>query len=180
LRRRAWWILVVPLVTLVTGPPVAAQECDVRGAVETPAEQAIVTDRPVVISGWAADVAATTGTGISEVRVALDADPQMGGVPVPALYGWERPDIADLLGTPRLQPSGFALLWDAASVPPVRNTLYIQARSACGWILVTRTVSVIGQRVSPLGSPTALTSTGPESLVGSIPAPGTTATHRSP
>jgi hypothetical protein len=101
-------------------------------------------------------------------------------VPVPALYGWERPDIADLLGTPRLQPSGFALLWDASSVPTGRHTLYIQARSACGWILVTRTVLVVGQRVSPLGSATTLTSTGPDSLSGSSPASGTAVAHRSP
>src|SRR4051794_33100334 len=87
---RGLWRLAcaVALVGLARGPVAAAQDCDVRGTVESPAEDSLVSNRPVVISGWAADISAATGSGISEVRVALDADPEQGGVPVPALYGW--------------------------------------------------------------------------------------------
>jgi hypothetical protein len=156
---------------------VAAQECDVRGAVERPVADAVVTDQPITISGWAVDVAAPSGTGIEEVRVALDADPWTGGVPVTAHYGWERPDVVDLLGTPRFRPSGFALAWDPAGVLPGRHTLYIQARTACGWIRSTRNVVVIGSRAPSLGTP--LMSSGAAGVPVGIPAPGMTVTHDS-
>ncbi|HLH25541.1 MAG TPA: hypothetical protein VK066_23720 [Chloroflexota bacterium] len=170
MRLLACLTFLVPLTTLARAPLVAAQECDVRGAVERPVADAVITDQPITISGWAADVAAPNGTGIDEVRVALDADPWAGGVPLPALYGWERPDVADLLGTPRFRPSGFALAWDPTGVLPGRHTLYIQARSACGWIRSTRNVVVIGPRAPSLGAPP---SNSPAWGAPAIPAPGT-------
>jgi hypothetical protein len=137
--------LVLPLSVMVASPAARADDCDVRGTVERPTEDAVVTNQPVVISGWAADIGAESGTGISEVRIALDADPDQGGVAVPALYGWQRADVADLLSSPRFAATGLALSWNATGVAPGRHTLYIQARSACGWITVTRTVLVAGQ-----------------------------------
>jgi hypothetical protein len=161
LRLLACLAVLVPLTTLARAPIVGAQECDVRGEVERPVVDRVVTDKPITISGWVVDVAATDSTGIDEVRIALDADPWTGGVPMKALYGWDRPDVGDLLGTPQFRPTGFALAWDPAGVLPGRHTLYIQARSACGWTRVTRNVVVIGPRAPVLGAPRT-----------SIPAPG--------
>ncbi|HLH21802.1 MAG TPA: hypothetical protein VK066_04730 [Chloroflexota bacterium] len=146
--------LAAPLLALAVGPAARADDCDVRGTVERPAEDAVVTNQPVIISGWAADISADSGTGISEVRVALDADPDQGGVAVPALYGWQRPDVADLLSAPRFAASGLALAWDPTGVSPGRHTLYIQAHSSCGWITVTRTVLVAGQGAAGAANPT--------------------------
>ncbi len=159
---------LVPLMTLARPAPVAADECDVRGAVERPVPDAVVADRPITISGWAVDVAAPSGTGIDEVRVALDADPWAGGVPRTALYGRERPDVVDLLGNARFRPSGFAFTWDPTGVLPGLPTLYIQAHSACGWIRVTRNVEVIGTRAPSFGI--SLTSSGPPGTPPGIPA----------
>ena len=66
-----------------------------RGVVESPADAATLPLGPLTISGWAADLNSGDGTGISEVRIALDADPDAGGVPVSAQYGGERSDIAE-------------------------------------------------------------------------------------
>ncbi|HZU04899.1 MAG TPA: fibronectin type III domain-containing protein [Chloroflexota bacterium] len=121
----------------------APAECDVRGVVESPSEGQTLPAGSVTIAGWAADINATEGTGISEVRIALDADPEQGGVPVAVPYGIERQDIADLLGDERFKPSGFALAWDTTSTTPGAHTLYIQVRSACGWTAATRNVTVL-------------------------------------
>jgi hypothetical protein len=173
-RRLARLALAVPLVALAASPAAVAQDCDVRGTVERPTEDAVVSNQPVVISGWAADIGAEGGTGISEVRIALDADPDQGGVAVPALYGWQRPDVAELLASPRFTASGLALSWDATGVAPGRHTLYIQARSACGWITVTRTVLVAGQQSTTApASPTPVRSTAPGATTPGGTAPGT-------
>jgi hypothetical protein len=166
--------LAIPLVALAAGPAARADDCDVRGTVERPTEEAVVTNQPVIVSGWAADINAESGTGISEVRVALDADPDQGGVPVPALYGWQRPDVAELLSAPRFAPSGLALSWDATGVAPGRHTLYIQAHSACGWITVTRTVLVAGQSTASSGSPTPARTTAAGAATPGTTAPRTT------
>jgi hypothetical protein len=167
--------LAAPLLALAASPAAVAQDCDVRGTVERPTEDAVVTNQPVVISGWAADITAESGSGISEVRIALDADPDQGGVAVPALYGWQRPDVAELLSAPRFAASGLALSWDATGVAPGRHTLYIQARSACGWITVTRTVLVAGQQSTTTApaSPTPVRSTAPGATTPSGTAAGT-------
>src|SRR5437764_13805829 len=57
----------------------APQDCDVRGVVESPADAATLPLGPLTISGWAADLNSADGTGITEVRIALDADPDAGG-----------------------------------------------------------------------------------------------------
>src|SRR5688572_3660596 len=56
----------------------APEDCDVRGVVESPGDGATLPLGPLTISGWAADLNSTAGTGISEVRIALDADRSEG------------------------------------------------------------------------------------------------------
>ena len=162
--------LIVMLLALGGGAATAQQECDVRGVVELPTEEAVITTGTVVISGWAADVAAPSGTGVSAVRIALDGDPDQDGVPVAAAYGLDRPDIAALFDGARFQPSGFGLMWDTTGVVPGRHTLYIQARSACGWTGSTRTVLVAGRGTTSPGTPTLTPTLSPSS-----PSPAPTA-----
>jgi len=119
-------------------------DCDVRGIVESPAEGATVPAGPLTITGWAADINSTEGTGIDEVRVSLDADPDQGGVPVSATYGIDRPDIAELLGDPRFTASGFTLAWDSTSTTPGPHVLYVQVHGNCGWTGTARSVVVAG------------------------------------
>jgi hypothetical protein len=156
MQRYAIWLLLagVALGALAPRGSAAQQDCDIRGTVETPPEGATVqTGGVVTITGWAADLTAPQGTGITAVRIALDADPEQGGVALPALYGWERPDIAALLGSERYRPSGFAMAWDTSGLPPGQHTLYIQVRNACGWTGTTRTVTLLGG--APAATPTA-------------------------
>jgi hypothetical protein len=140
----------------------AEATCDVRGIVEAPAEGATVPAGPLTISGWAADIAAPEGTGITEVRISLDADPDQGGVPVAAVYGIDRADVVELLGDERFRPSGFALAWDSSTTTPGRHALYIQVQSACGWTGTTRTVLVSGPTTAGGATP----ATGAASAAG--------------
>jgi hypothetical protein len=148
-------------------------DCDVRGIVESPPDSATLSG-PVSITGWAADLAATDGTGISAVRVALDADPDQGGVPVAATYGLSRPDIAARLGHVRYTPSGFAMAWDSSDTAPGAHTLYIQVRSACGWTGTARGVVLAGGAAAAVASPArtlaAATTATPTLSPTSVPA----------
>ena len=126
----------------------ASGECDVRGIVETPAESASVPAGPLTIVGWAANISAPEGTGIDEVRISLDADPDQGGVPVAATLGVEREDIVELLGDERFRPSGFALAWDSSTTTPGSHMLYVQVHSSCGWTGTSRNVIVTGGAAS--------------------------------
>ena len=116
--------------------------CRVEITVDQPAEGAEVSARQR-IAGWAVDRAATTGTGIEAVRVALD--PALTGdeqLYMPLIYGMPRVDVAYTLGNPRFATSGFAQDWAAVGTPPGHHRLVVQAKSACGWTSVTRTVRI--------------------------------------
>lgn len=158
-------VLAVMLTASAMVSTAASQDCDVRGVVETPPDGAAITEQNVVISGWAADLSAASGSGVQAVRVALDADPDQGGVPLPAQNGWERPDVAALLGGPRYTASGFVLTWNTTGVPAGSHTLYVQVRTACGWTSNTRTVSVAARpgaaSSGPAGAPAGASSTAP-------------------
>src|SRR5262245_39741252 len=76
--RRGGAVLAALALTLGLTPAAVGQDCDVRGVVETPPDNAAVTEANVVISGWAADLSATSGNGVTAVRIALDLDPEEG------------------------------------------------------------------------------------------------------
>ena len=116
--------------------------CDIRGLIDSPAEGAEVPAAPLTISGWAADLASTEGTGIKAVRGSVDAPPDHGGRPLDVRYGIERPEVAELVGDERFVPSGFTVSWDASGVAPGPHVLYVQVLGACGWTAATRTVTV--------------------------------------
>ncbi len=146
----------------------SGEACDVRGVVENPTEGATLPIGLLTVTGWAADLSSTDGTGINEVRVSLDADPDSGGVPVTAVYGAERADIAELLGDERYKPSGFALAWDTSTTTAGTHVLYVQVLSKCGWVGVQRTVSVgSGGAGTTAGAPPAVTPAGAGSVTAS-------------
>jgi hypothetical protein len=77
--------------------------------VDTPTELQVVGPS-FVIAGWAADVAAATGSGVDTVHVW--AHPSSGGASVflgAATYGHRRPDVAQYLGA-QFENSGFSLM----------------------------------------------------------------------
>jgi hypothetical protein len=82
--------------------------------------------RTFAVSGWAADVSATTGPGVDAVHVW--AYPSTGGAAIwvgAASYGGMRDDIAKLYGD-SFGRSGY---WLFASLPPGSYTLVVFARS---------------------------------------------------
>ena len=70
------------------------------------------------VMGWAADLRAASGTGLSGVDVWAYPSPGSGTLPVflgSANYGTDRPDVAAILG-PAFRPSGYRL--DVTSLAP--------------------------------------------------------------
>lgn len=143
------------LLPLAVGQASRAQACNVRVVLETPEEGATVEPQQT-ISGWAVDLAATSGTGIDAVVASLDGaldspDNRLIGV---AEYGSERPEVAETLGEERFAASGFTFTWDTANAPPGPRRLFVQAHSACGWHTVSRPI-VVGGTASAAPTPVA-------------------------
>jgi hypothetical protein len=163
--------------------PVGHAACDVRGTVDTPAEAAEVPSGPLVIRGWAADVASATGTGVGAVRVALDAPPEQGGQAVTAPYGEARLDVAAALNDPRFTTVGFSLTADGSAVPAGPHVLYVELETACGWTTMTRPLTVVagagssapaaaqGSAALALSAAVASTPTPAPSPTSTMPAP---------
>jgi len=69
--------------------------------------------QPFIMAGWAADVAAGSGTGIDIVQVWACSAVCTGANAVPmgsVAYGFARPDVAAALGHSRFTPSGYGLV----------------------------------------------------------------------
>ncbi len=137
----AWAIGVGPV-----GSPLRAawaQSCQVEIVIDHPAPDGEATVRQP-ISGWAVDRAASYGTGIEAMRLALDppddAPPDVAYLPL--AYGVPRPDVAYALGSGRYLDAGFMQDWRTLDPPPGRHRLVVQAKSACGWTSVERMVRV--------------------------------------
>jgi hypothetical protein len=95
-------------------------------SVDTPADNATVSSTGFLISGWAVDTGATTGTGMDVV--VCWAYPKNGGGAILAgiaSYGHPRPDVGAWLG-PNFAASGWGLL---GVLPPGGYTLAIYAHS---------------------------------------------------
>jgi hypothetical protein len=117
---------------LVTGTPSSAPPPPPPGgsrplmAVDAPTDNAVGSTTGFAISGWAADMGATSGTGVDAVAVwaySNGAAPIMAGV---ANLGGARPDVAAAFGNPNLMSSGFGLI---ARLPVGGYTLAVYAHS---------------------------------------------------
>jgi hypothetical protein len=141
---------------LATWQATRAQTCNVRVEIETPADSSTVEARQVV-TGWAVDLSATSGTGIDAVVASLDGaldspDNRLVGV---AEYGSPRPEIAETLGEERFTNSGFTLAWDTSTAPGGSHPLFLQAHSTCGWHTASRMVLIPGPAAPVAAVPTA-------------------------
>ncbi len=114
------------------------------GALERPTT-ATAVGGVVTIAGWAADRAASSGTGVQAVHVYLDGEQGQGFFLGAAEYGQPRDEIATLLGEGRFRNSGYTLTWDTAKVAPGDHTLNVYALSSVTgrWEKYTATVTVV-------------------------------------
>ncbi len=138
-------------------------------AIDAPAGTAV---QPFGISGWAADYAAPSGTGIDTVHVyAYPSDPSGAptGDPVflgyPALGGW-RPDVATTFGNPDFASAGYSL-----TVCGVQGGFYLLAVAAHStvtgdWYWAQRVVQVLDSGAMALDAPPRGTAEQPFTVSG--------------
>ncbi len=128
------YLLVVYARSMITGVfhastvsiTVRAPESRPVVAIDTPSPGAVVA-QPFAIVGWAADLGATTWSGIDAIHVWAYPD---GGTPVFAgvgTLGGARPDVAAIVG-PQFGNSGFSV--NVAILPPANYLLVIYPHSA--------------------------------------------------
>ncbi|NOK61745.1 MAG: hypothetical protein GFH27_549281n134 [Chloroflexi bacterium AL-W] len=93
----------------------------------------------VTVRGWAADLAATSGTGVDKVQV-YAGNKLLGN----ASYGQTREDVARAYGDSRFTKSGYIFQFDTRTVPNGATTLRVQYRSKLTnqWSSVTKSVSI--------------------------------------
>jgi hypothetical protein len=148
-------VVVLPLLLLAPSPPAAA------GPSADASTALVVIDQPrggtsgptLYVSGWAADPASPSGTGIERVDVYLDGERDAGGTYLGrAAYGLQRPDVAAHLGSPRFTLTGFAL---QATVAPGPHTVYVYAQTPDGGIAGggPRTAAVLVSATAAGGPP---------------------------
>lgn len=119
-------------------------------AVDTPANNATVSASGFMVGGWAADMGATSGTGVDTVVVW--AWPSNGGAAILAgiaNYGGSRPDVAAAIGS-QFAATGYGLI---ATLPVGTYTLTVYAHSTVNnsWNAPTvRTVTVVPPPSRPL------------------------------
>ncbi len=98
---------------------------NVIAPIEQPGAGTFVTGT-VVLSGFAIDLASTSGTGIDRVHIYLDGPFGTGTIIGGATYGLDRPDVAAQYGA-RFGPSGWELPWDTSAIAPGVHTLTLYA-----------------------------------------------------
>lgn len=101
-----------------------------QGALEQPAAGGKVGGTAVVISGWAADRATASGTGVQAVHVYLDGEQGQGFFLGAAEYGLPREDVARQVNDNRFRNVGYSLTWDASNVASGEHVLNVYALSA--------------------------------------------------
>jgi hypothetical protein len=111
--------------------------------IDSPTEGATISNgTQTLIGGWAVD-SAGPGSGITEVRVYLDARMESGGTLIgTATYGKPRPDVATAHGNQNYTNSGYDLLWTPSGLSAGPHTLYVHARSSTSGAWSFKTVSV--------------------------------------
>ncbi len=135
----------------------------------TATSQSMLTvDRPLaggvlpsdlLLSGWAIDRAATTGTGIDAVHVYAFRNPGSGATPTflgVASYGGFRPDVGAAVGSSRFANSGFSLPVVGLAVGTYDLAFYGRS-TVTGTFNVVQTRRVIISAAPPITGPVAAT-----------------------
>ena len=111
--------------------------------IDAPGQHSSVT-QPFVVSGWAVDQGANTGSGISAVHVwAFPTSGAPAMFVTKAIYGSARPDVAAFFGDNRFMNSGFSAAITAAQLPDGAYDLVVFGQSTVtGAFTVARSVRV--------------------------------------
>lgn len=117
--KEEWSAPMVRTVTVLPPP--------IKMDINSPAENVHISGQ-ILVRGWAIHQASTSGTGISDVHVYLDAPYPQGQLLGAATYGVERADVAQAFGE-RYRMSGYEFLWDTSEISPGEHSLYIYAKS---------------------------------------------------
>lgn len=121
--------------------------------IDTPADNATVSNG-FPVSGWAIDIATTTGTGVSAVEGY--AFPAAGGDPIflgIASYGGARSDVAGTFG-PQFTNSGFGLTVRNLTPGQSYRVVMFAKSSVSGQFAASKTVHVALAASSPAPGPT--------------------------
>ena len=125
-------LLPIQVTVRVTGASVA---------IDTPADNATVSNG-FQVAGWAVDVAAASGTGVTSVEGY--AFPPSGGEPTflgVATYGGSRPDIGSLFG-PQFTNSGYSLTVRNLTPGASYRVVMFAKSSVSGTFAASKTVNV--------------------------------------
>ena len=141
----------VKAVTETTGWAQAPSQNPPLIAIDVPAENAVVYQPSLVVSGWAISINEGCTPGVDAIDIYVDpADNPLGRRLGPAQYGFHRPDIWDAFGS-WYDQSGYRGTFDISGLAPGTYNLYVHAHSLfTGWYYQRRTVRI----APPLASPT--------------------------
>jgi hypothetical protein len=106
-----------------------------RIAIEAPTANGVVS-APFVVSGWAVDPEAASGTGMDTVQVftcPVACTGSNGTFRGMATYGLARPDVATLMGNSRFTNSGFSFTFSTLPVGQYEVQLQIRSTYSARW-----------------------------------------------
>ena len=92
-------------LTILPDPPNTSPSGHYEGSIDAPNGEGLHS-LPLTIQGWAAIRGSKNGTGVSAVEI-WNGSREEGQFLAEASYGIYRPDVAQVLGDPRLASSGF-------------------------------------------------------------------------
>lgn len=156
------WLAVLALLAVLAslvGPASARAQGVATIQIDQPVEAARVSGA-VTVSGWAADLTASGGSGIDEIRLTLDGPVNAGQNLGSAAIGVAREDVAAAMGNPNLAGSGYLFTWDTTSTAPGTHALFVNAHSPLGvWSYAS--VNVVVEAGGPPPPPPPPSSGGP-------------------
>lgn len=113
-------------------------------ALDNPTQNAQVM-APFVISGWAADSGAASGTGVDAVHVWVYPNPGSGAAPLflgAATYGQARPDAAGAVGDSRFTNSGYSMSGLNLKPGPYLLVAFAHMAETGQWVPATANITV--------------------------------------
>src|SRR5579871_320894 len=148
------WLPVFALLFGFMAPilPASAQgQCNPIITIDTPTANANVQGS-TLFGGWAVDMNAPTGSGISGVQIVRDGLLGSGGTVVGPANQVARPDVDTALG--RTGSYGFSLAVDMSGISAGQHTFYVYATTSCGPAYASVSVNVQGGITLNVDAPT--------------------------
>jgi len=140
-------VVTILALSIPAAPALGQGTSTAQITVDVPASgSSVANGSRVLIGGWAVD-STGPGTGVDMVQAYLDGEKDKGGTLLgTATSGGNRPDVAQALGNPAFDKSGFDFFWTPTNVTNGNHTLYVYAHSVTpnSWSYKTVTVSVTG------------------------------------